>query len=87
MNCYVQALPFFRFTFAGDAAFAVVFFGAYAAYRVWAEQRAVALATALRCKYWWVKVAGRRSLDHPEYANRDLMIACERTVRDGCSRA
>lgn len=45
VNCYVQALPFFRFTFAGDVAFAVVFFGAYAAYTVWAEQRAVALAT------------------------------------------
>jgi hypothetical protein len=48
VNCYVQALPFFRFTFAGDAAFAVVFFGAYAAYRIWAEQRAVALVTATR---------------------------------------
>jgi hypothetical protein len=45
LNCYLLALPFFRFTLAGDAAFAVVFFGAYAAYRVWAAQRAVALAT------------------------------------------
>jgi hypothetical protein len=38
VTCYVQALPFFRFTLAGDAVFAVVFFGAFAVSRIWAEQ-------------------------------------------------
>ena len=38
-NCYAMALPFFRFTVAGDAAFGVFFFGAFAACRVWSESR------------------------------------------------
>ena len=29
-RCYVQALPFFRFTLAGDVVFALVTFGGYA---------------------------------------------------------
>jgi len=31
VRCYTQALPFFRFTLYGDAAFAVLTFGSYAA--------------------------------------------------------
>lgn len=35
-KCYWQALPFFRFTLAGDALFAVLTFGIYAAVCQWA---------------------------------------------------
>lgn len=30
LNCYSQALPFFRYTISGDLSFAMVFFGGYA---------------------------------------------------------
>ena len=33
LTCYTSALPFFRFTVAGDACFALVLFGGYAAIR------------------------------------------------------
>jgi hypothetical protein len=36
VNCYVQALPFFRYTLAGDALFAVVLFGGYGLAAHWA---------------------------------------------------
>jgi hypothetical protein len=35
IECYVQALPFFRYTLTGDGLFAGMFFGAYAAQRAW----------------------------------------------------
>lgn len=36
-ECYLQALPFYRYTLAGDVSFAVVLFGSLAAYRMLAE--------------------------------------------------
>ena len=36
-GCYASALPFFRFTFAGDVAFTIAFFAAYAACHSWAH--------------------------------------------------
>jgi hypothetical protein len=30
LHCYVQAIPFFRYTLAGDLFFAVALFGSYA---------------------------------------------------------
>lgn len=47
-DCYTMALPFFRFTFAGDAMFAVVFFGALAACRVASDTQAVARSAVAR---------------------------------------
>ncbi len=37
VQCYVQAIPFYRFTLTGDVCFAVALFGALAAYRVCVE--------------------------------------------------
>jgi len=34
-QCYAAAIPFFRYTLAGDALFAVTLFGSYAAMTVW----------------------------------------------------
>jgi hypothetical protein len=34
-QCYLQALPFFRYTLAGDMLFALVFFGGYAVALQW----------------------------------------------------
>lgn len=46
-ECYLLALPFFRFTLAGDATFAVVLFSAYAlATRLSAEREPAELLTA-----------------------------------------
>lgn len=36
LNCYVQALPFFRYTLAGDLVFACVLFGSYSLAFRWA---------------------------------------------------
>ena len=33
-QCYANAIPFFRYTLAGDLSFATVLFGSYAAYRL-----------------------------------------------------
>lgn len=39
VRCYVQAIPFFRYTLAGDLLFGLVLFGGYAFAVVWAAAR------------------------------------------------
>lgn len=39
-RCYWQAIPFFRFTLAGDLAFAITLFASYAACIAWSHTRA-----------------------------------------------
>lgn len=41
LHCYAMAVPFFRYTLAGDLTFAVVLFGSYAAVTQWAAAREV----------------------------------------------
>ena len=41
-HCYVAAIPFFRYTLAGDLIFSVVLFGSYALAMSWGRQKAVA---------------------------------------------
>lgn len=42
VHCYVQALPFFRYTLAGDLVFASVLFGGHAIATQWLTSRATA---------------------------------------------
>jgi hypothetical protein len=44
LNCYTQALPFFRYTLAGDLVFACVLFGGYCLSTQLATRRALARA-------------------------------------------
>lgn len=44
LNCYTQALPFFRYTLAGDLVFACVLFGGYSLSTQLAARRALARA-------------------------------------------
>lgn len=46
VQAYVQALPFFKYTLAGNVVFAWVLFGAYAAAVRLSQKRSAALATA-----------------------------------------
>lgn len=39
LECYTAAIPFFRYTMAGDMAFAIVFFGSYALAMTFAAER------------------------------------------------
>lgn len=48
VRCFVQALPFFRFTLAGDLTFALLFFGGHAACaRIVAGNRSEATASSM----------------------------------------
>jgi hypothetical protein len=47
IHCYVQGLPFFKYTLAGDMLFALATFGAYAAVMQFVEARVVASATGV----------------------------------------
>ena len=46
VECYASALPFFRYTAAGDQCFALLCFGSYAAVRAWQETGATSTAPA-----------------------------------------
>lgn len=46
VSCYTSAIPFFRYTLAGDAIFATTLFGSYAAIRLLANRDSKALVTS-----------------------------------------
>jgi hypothetical protein len=45
LDCYLQAVPFYRYTLAGDAVFATVLFGSLAVYRLCVSSVAAARLT------------------------------------------
>ena len=46
VKCYAGAIPFFRYTLAGDAVFGTLFFGSYAVAKLMAKSTDAELATA-----------------------------------------